>query len=42
MRLVAHNAADQIPGQGQMAVRVIREWNCPECDYFEEAEAGEE
>jgi acetone carboxylase gamma subunit len=23
------------------AVRVVREWICPECDYFEEAEAGE-
>ena len=20
---------------------VVREWICPECDYFEEAEAGE-
>ena len=20
----------------------VREWICPECDYFEEAEAGEE
>ena len=23
-------------------VRQLREWICPECDYFEEAEAGEE
>lgn len=23
------------------AVRVVREWICPECDYFEDAEAGE-
>jgi acetone carboxylase gamma subunit len=22
-------------------VRLFREWICPECDYFEEAEAGE-
>jgi acetone carboxylase gamma subunit len=21
--------------------RVVREWICPECDYFEEAEASE-
>jgi C4-type Zn-finger protein len=42
MRLVTHKATDQIPGQSQAAVRVIREWICPECDYFEEAEAGEE
>ena len=42
MRLRTHQTADQIPGQGQTAVRVNREWICPECDYFEEAEAGEE
>jgi acetone carboxylase gamma subunit len=24
------------------AVKLLREWICPECDYFEEAEAGEE
>jgi C4-type Zn-finger protein len=41
MRLVVHNAADSIPGQGQVATREIREWMCPECDYFEEAEAEE-
>jgi hypothetical protein len=23
------------------AVRMVREWICPECDYFEDAEAGE-
>jgi acetone carboxylase gamma subunit len=23
-------------------VRQLREWICPECDYFEEAEADEE
>ena len=42
MRLATHEASDQIPGQGPTAVRVVREWICPECDYFEEAEAGEE
>ena len=41
MRLVSHQAEDRIPGQSQSAVRVVREWICPECDYFEEAEAGE-
>ena len=41
MRLVTHQAADRIPGQGQASVREVREWICPECDYFEEAEAGE-
>ncbi|HJU74735.1 MAG TPA: hypothetical protein VJ717_13395 [Gemmatimonadaceae bacterium] len=42
MRLVTHQATDQIPGHAQTAVRVVREWICPECDYFEEAEAGED
>jgi hypothetical protein len=28
----------QRPGE----VRQLREWICPECDYFEEADAGEE
>ena len=41
MHLVAHEVSDAIPGQGQSAVRVVREWICRECDYFEEAEAGE-
>jgi hypothetical protein len=26
---------------GRQSPGVIREWICPECDYFEEAEAGE-
>ncbi len=41
MRLVTHQTADRIPGMGQTAGREVREWICPECDYFEEAEAGE-
>ena len=41
MRLVTRQATDWIPGQFLGADRVIREWVCPECDYFEEAEAGE-
>ena len=28
--------------RGPGDVRQIREWICPECDYFEEAEAGED
>ena len=42
MRLSVREVRDTIPGSGQVAVRVTREWICPECDYFEEAEAGEE
>jgi hypothetical protein len=41
MRLSTREVRDTIPGAGQSAVHVTREWICPECDYFEEAEAGE-
>lgn len=30
-----------LPAEPGRAARMIREWICPECDYFEEAEAGE-
>jgi transposase len=42
MRLSVREISDTIPGGGQSGVRVSREWICPECDYFEEAEAGED
>jgi hypothetical protein len=42
MRLDIREVRDRVPGSSQMAVRVAREWICPECDYFEEAEAGGE
>jgi C4-type Zn-finger protein len=42
MRLSVREIQERIPGQGQPAARVVREWICPECDYFEEAEPGEE
>ena len=34
----------EVPGdvQGQSVVRVVREWICPECDYFEEADLDEQ
>lgn len=41
MRLVEREVREAIPGIGQASSRVLREWICPECDYFEEAEAGE-
>ena len=41
MRLDSREVKESIPGQGQTTVRLRREWICPECDYFEEAEAGE-
>jgi acetone carboxylase gamma subunit len=41
MRLSAREVQEHVPGQPQGPVRRVREWICPECDYFEEAEAGE-
>jgi YgiT-type zinc finger domain-containing protein len=41
MRLSVREVRETIPGQGQSTVRQLREWICPECDYYEEAEAGE-
>jgi len=41
MRLNVREIRDAIPGSSEASVRVAREWICPECDYFEEAEAGE-
>ena len=43
MRLSTREVQTTVPGPaGQANVRQIREWICPECDYFEEAEAGED
>jgi len=42
MRLSVREIRDAIPGGAESAARVTREWICPECDYFEEAETGEE
>jgi C4-type Zn-finger protein len=42
MRLTVREARSRVPGTGQVTVRQQREWICPECDYFEEAEAGED
>ena len=41
MRLNVREIRDALPG-GQAIVRVSREWICPECDYFEEADTGED
>jgi hypothetical protein len=40
MRLTVREVRDSVPG-GHETVRVLREWICPECDHYEEAEAGE-
>ncbi len=39
MRLHVREVRDR-PGVDS-AVKRLSEWICPECDYFEEAEAGE-
>ena len=41
MRLEARQTTDSLPGSGQTTTREIREWVCPECDYWEEAENGD-
>ena len=42
MRLTKQQAAEPVPGTPQTAVAGIREWVCPECDYFEDAEGNED
>jgi acetone carboxylase gamma subunit len=42
MRLSVRDVEDRLPGSAQPARRVVREWICPDCDYFEDAEAGED
>jgi len=38
MRLQTRELSDHVPGTGQTTTLVVREWVCPECDYWEEAE----
>jgi transposase len=40
-RLTIREAADRAPGARQTTTRVVREWICPECDYWEESETNE-
>lgn len=43
MRLTTREIRNTAPGPpGRVDVRPLREWVCPECDYFEEVEAGED
>jgi len=41
MRLNEKEVAEKLPGTPQTAVAKVREWICPECDYFEDVEDGE-
>ena len=38
MRLREREVVDRVPGTPQTRTTRFREWVCPECDYFEEAE----
>jgi acetone carboxylase gamma subunit len=38
MRLQEREIVDRVPGMPQTRVTKMREWICPECDYFEEVE----
>jgi hypothetical protein len=38
MRLKNTEVVTHVPGNPKPAVRTLREWVCPDCDYFEEAE----
>jgi C4-type Zn-finger protein len=37
MRLETHERIERIPGSGQTVTHVVREWECPECSYEQEA-----
>jgi YgiT-type zinc finger domain-containing protein len=40
MQLSVRDVPNRVPGQAQMSSRQVREWVCPECDYFEDADEG--
>ena len=40
MQLREREIVDRVPGTAQTRTSKFREWVCPECDYFEEAEEG--
>jgi len=41
MCLREQQAVVRIPGNPNATTRTTREWVCPDCDYFEEAEEEE-
>jgi len=42
MRKEIREVMESIPGIGQTTTRTRREWVCPECEYWEEAEDDRE
>jgi len=41
MRRVERERVTRVPGFSEVQRMVIREWLCPQCDYFEEDEGDE-
>jgi rubredoxin len=41
MRLRTHDTVVRIPGNPSATAHTTREWVCPDCDYFEEADEEE-
>jgi hypothetical protein len=41
MRLNERELTENVPGTPEAPVTKIREWVCPECDYFEDVEDGD-
>jgi predicted RNA-binding Zn-ribbon protein involved in translation (DUF1610 family) len=42
MRLREAEITNQVPGTLRTSTTQSRQWICPECDYFEEMEDGED
>ena len=38
MRLRQHETIVHVPGNPKATTQTTREWICPDCDYFEDAE----
>jgi C4-type Zn-finger protein len=38
MQLREHQITDRVPGTTQTRTSTVKEWMCPACDYFEEAD----
>ena len=38
MRLQTREHHDRVPGTREVKTKIVREWVCPECDHFEDAE----
>jgi YgiT-type zinc finger domain-containing protein len=41
MHLTTREVSERVPGTEHTTTRNAREWVCPECDNWEEAESGE-